>query len=979
MEAPTQSVKAPLRILHLEDSLMMARVIQHTLQQSLACEVTPASGRAEFEAALREGEFDLILCDVTLPDYDGLSALRLAKSAKPEVPVIIISGTIDEDGGVASMKLGASDFLLKQRMEGLVPAVHRALQEAEERRQRMAAEKALVESERFNRTILDGVKDYAILMLDPMGRVASWNAGAKAIQGYNADEIIGRHFSCFYIEEAIRAELPRHELEVATKVGRFEDTGWRVRKDGSRFWANVVINAVHDDRGQLLGFSKVTRNITERRQAEIEREQLIVSLEEAVTTANRSRSQLEAVIEAMEDGVFVFDMQRDVVLVNEAAARTYGFVSVAEVRQHLAFFVERFELADLTGTPIPFEQWPVSRILRGESLSNWEFHVRRKDIGREWFIAFSGAPVCDEQGTQILAVIITRDVTERQKVLKELQSTAVELRQASAAVEHERAQLADRVVERTANLTAANEELVRASRFKSEFLATMSHELRTPLNGILGMNELLLRTELTARQREFVEAGTLSGQTLLQLINDILDLSKIEAGKLELNPRECSLEALTYDVITVFSHAARQKGLTLTCEVEPQVCVTAECDDHRLRQILVNLLGNAFKFTASGGVTLRAQCRPANDSRAIVRFSVTDTGVGIPQAKVDRLFSPFSQVDSSTARQFGGTGLGLSISKQLVELMGGTIGVESQLGAGSTFWFEIPLQFIAGDLDVSRVREHLAGAKVLAVDGIDRDRQQIGECLRAWGCPTEQLATVYEALDAVEREEATGSPFAVVLADCQLAVGDESVVLQELAAHPRLPIIGLGTNEDSESADYLHQLGVRHLLTDPVRPSALFNALTSVLSVSVPSLSADKEQAIASREPSAPITGHILVAEDNQINQMFVIELLKHCGCTCDVASNGDEALVALQHKQYDLVLMDCQMPEMDGFTAAREIRRREAADGASRHIPIIALTANALKGDRERCLEAGMDDYLSKPLQVRQLLAMLEKHLSRQ
>ena len=605
-----------------------------------------------------------------------------------------------------------------------------------------------------------------------------------------------------------------------------------------------------------------------------------------------------------------------------------------------------------------------------------------------WDVVLTPILGSDGQPERLLGV--SRDITpahEAQEEIRQLnadlerrvQERTDDLRTANATIEQERSQLAQRVAERTAELTAANAQLEQASHYKSEFLATMSHELRTPLNGILGMNELLQRTELTARQREFVEAGTLSGQTLLQLINDILDLSKIEAGKLELNPRECSLEALTYDVITVFSHAARQKGLTLTCEVEPQVCVTAECDDHRLRQILVNLLGNAFKFTAFGSVTLRVQCRPANDSRAIVRFSVTDTGVGIPQAKADRLFSPFSQVDSSTARQFGGTGLGLSISKQLVELMGGTIGVESQLGAGSTFWFEIPLQFIAGDLDVSRMRQHLAGAEVLAVGGIDRNRRQIGECLHAWGCPAEQVATVREALDAVARAEAAGTPFAVVLADCQLTVGDEYVLLQKLAEQPRLPIIGLGTNEDSESADYLHQLGVRHLLTDPVRPSALFNALTSVLSVSVPSLPADKEQAKDSREPSAPITGHILVAEDNQINQMFVIELLKHCGCTCDVASNGDEALVALQHKQYDLVLMDCQMPEMDGFTASREVRRREATDGTSRRIPIIALTANALKGDRERCLDAGMDDYLSKPLQVRQLLSMLEKHLPRQ
>ena len=309
--------------------------------------------------------------------------------------------------------------------------------------------------------------------------------------------------------------------------------------------------------------------------------------------------------------------------------------------------------------------------------------------------------------------------------------------------------------------------------------------------------------------------------------------------------------------------------------------------------------------------------------------------------------------------------------------MGGQLGVESQVGVGSTFWFEVPLQLAAEDAAIAQRRDLLVGQRVLAVDGIDRERKQIGDSLQAWECPFEQVATLAEALEAIARAEAAGASFAVVLADYRLVVGDEFVLLQNLATQSRLPIIGLGTNPDDETIAYLRQLGVRHVLRDPIRPSALFNALTSVLSITSPTASPHQKSDATADEQPMTFSGHLLVAEDNHINQMFVRELLKHLGCTCDIVNNGDEVLTALQQNRYDLALMDCQMPEMDGFTATREIRRRETAGELPGRLPIIALTANALKGDRERCLDAGMDDYLSKPLNAAQLQAMLAKYLA--
>jgi PAS domain S-box-containing protein len=644
----------------------------------------------------------------------------------------------------------------------------------------------------------------------------------------------------------------------------------------------------------------------------------------------------------------------------KAALDEHAIVAITDARGQITFVNDKFcaisqySCAELIGQdhriinsghhPKAFirELWETitsGRVWKGE-IKN-----RAKD-GSYYWVDTTIVPFCDTDGVPTQYIAIRADISERKSVEEQL--------------------------------LQAWEAAESANQAKSEFLASMSHELRTPLNGILGMNELLMNTELTQRQRQFVEACSTSGKALLLQINDVLDLSKIEAGKLELDLHECNLEALVYDIADVFSHSTQQKGYPLHCHIDPAACVTALCDGNRVRQILVNLIGNAMKFTKSGAVTVRAVCVQQLDRQLALRFSVTDTGVGIPEDRRDRLFAPFSQVDSSTFREFGGTGLGLSICKQLVELMGGRIGVESQVGVGSTFWFEVSVQLAAEDTTVAKFRHVLAGKRVLAVDGIDRERKQIGDSLQAWECPCEQVATLTEALEAVARAEAAGDPFAVVLADCRLAVGDEYVLLQKLAKNSRRPIIGLGTDPDDESIAYLHQLGARHILRDPVRPSALFNALVSVLSVDAARQPPDDEPGQACESQQSLLTGHVLVAEDNHINQMYIAELLKYCGCTCDLAANGDEALEALRQQRYDLIVMDCQMPEMDGFTAAREIRRREVASELPNRLPIIALTANALKGDRERCLEAGMDDYLSKPLQAAQLQTMLAKYLSR-
>ena len=670
------------------------------------------------------------------------------------------------------------------------------------------------------------------------------------------------------------------------------------------------------------------------------------------------------------DAIVITDQEGIIVQANQQVAEVFGWTSSELLGQPVEMLMPPNLRA---GHPDLRRGYLGSALPRSMGSGSSELFGARKN-GTVFPVEINLGPLKTNDGPMVAASI--RDVSEHQRVVGELRSIATELQQANTTIEEERGVLAARVAERTADLVAANADLVRASHAKSEFLSTMSHELRTPLNGILGMNELLLKTELNERQQRYVTACNSSGKVLMQLVNDILDLSKIEAGKLELDPRECDLESLVYDVAEIMLHSAQEQGLTIHCRISPDACVSAQCDDNRLRQILVNLIGNAVKFTPEGSVTVSLEQVANRNNTARLRFVVTDTGVGIPAERLDRLFKAFSQVDSSTTRQFGGTGLGLSICKQLVELMGGEIGVESQVGAGTTFWFEIDVVTLGRLTIQERGQRLLAGRRILAINGLDQERQQLAECLQSWNCSFEHVSTIGEALVAAKNAVADNLPFHVVLADCRLVTGEEFVQIQKLAAVPLLQVIGVCSQSDEISRKHLRGLGVRHVLHAPVRPSALFNLLVSVLSVSGSLTSTEAERLVLQEHSDPKLSGHILLAEDNRINQLYIVELLKHFGCTSEIAGNGEEALAAVQKKHYDLVLMDCQMPDMDGFSATREIRKREESGNIAGRVPIIALTANALKGDRQRCLETGMDDYVSKPIEAETLRDTLARFL---
>ncbi|MEO7164319.1 MAG: PAS domain S-box protein, partial [Bdellovibrionia bacterium] len=642
--------------------------------------------------------------------------------------------------------------------------------------------------------VISNISGYAMVVLDLNGIILTWNEGAKRALNFNEKEIIGRHFSKLYSSDDVKSGKCDYYLNEAKTSGRIDDECWNYRKDGSRFWANVVISPLRDSQGQIYGYLSITKDLTEKKRAE--------------DSLKRSHSLLERKIEerTLELKYFNDDLTVSQKKYEELVNTVDGIVWETNLGSTTFSFVSR-HAERILGFPI--ESWLTEpgffkKILHDDDKlkPKWdyspgerrqrstEYRLISKDGTTVWVKDFTTIILEHNKPSKLCGIMV--DITDRKKI--------------------------------EAEIILTRESALEAARVKTEFLANMSHEIRTPLNAVIGMSSLVLTTGLNEEQSEYISTIKSSADALLTLINDILDFSKIEAGKLSLEVLDFNLDILIRTTSDLFSLSAKNKGLSFHINVAQDVPRNLRGDPGRLLQILMNLLSNALKFTPKGEVLLSVSLAKLQDEKLEIRFEIHDTGIGISEKIKNQLFSAFSQGDNSTARKYGGTGLGLSISKSLVDLMGGKVGVESVEGKGSDFWFVIPLE-----------------------------RAQ---------SPTQETALQTPAPDVPQ----SGSPL------------------------------------------------------------------------------------------------RILVAEDNATNQRVMLKFFEKIGCHADALANGKEVLQILEKRSYDVIFMDCQMPEMDGYEATRRIREQESVTGKPR-IPIVALTANALSGDREKCILAGMDDYLSKPV----------------
>ena len=677
-----------------------------------------------------------------------------------------------------------------------------------------------------------------------------------------------------------------------------------------------------------------------------ELEQEIADRQRAQEALHESEGRIRLLLDSTAEAIYGIDRDGRCTFCNPATVRLLGLKSADVLLGILAHGVMHHSRAD--GTPYPVRECKIANSLRlGEGIHSDEEVFWRAD-GTSFPVEYWAYPIRKE-GEIVGAVVTFLDITGR--------------RRAQAA------------------LLEAKEAAEAASRAKSEFLANMSHEIRTPMNGIIGMTELALDTTLTAEQRNYLALVKSSADSLLHVINDILDFSKIEAGKLELEKTEFEIRDLFRDTLKTLAQRADQKLLEICARVSPKVPKYLIGDPTRLRQLVVNLVGNAIKFTEEGNVVLDTELEASTGEEVRLHISVSDTGMGIPLEKQQIIFESFAQVDGSTTRRFGGTGLGLTISRQLVELMGGRMWVESELGKGSTFHFTCNFQpGTSAATEQERIAgQSLPGLNILIADNNPVNREIFAEMLTNWRMNPTLADSGASALELLEAAKKAGHAFPAVLLDALMPNIDGFQVLERIQADPALAgavIMLLSGNRHLVDTERCRQLGVRQCLTKPVGQSELLDAILLALGLGV----VEKQLIESSVRPPEKPKGrplNILLSEDNPVNQKLAIRVLEKAGHRVTLAGTGREAVTAWENAGipgFDVVLMDIQMPEMDGMEATAEIRNREKSSG--RHVPILAMTAHAMRGDKERCLASGMDGYISKPIQPAGLFAEIERCL---
>ena len=959
------------RILLVEDSPTQAAAISVLLQEAGLDVVEATTAEAALQI-LAEQPVDLMLTDLTLPGLSGIELCQRVKHdpATAALPVVVMTGSADVSNVLRSLAAGACAYASKEREPELLLATvqeqlagshsteqpvqqtvrfrdesfelsvtpsrllgvmlsafedlsvlnerHETLnvQLEEELRQRAVAEKALRDSEAIYHSLVENVP-VSLFRKDVEGRFTFGNLPFCRELGITAEELVGKTDHDFFPTE-LAEKYRANDRQVMNAGEVFEDVEAHHTPDGQQLFVQVMKAPVCDAEGNVIGVQCVFWDVTDR---ELSQRRL-----------QDSESRKKAIFESSLDCMIISDQDGNVVEFNRAAEQTFkcsrtdvlgtpldGFFATSDrARKNLDHYSETREEGSMIGR-------------------RQETPLRRKD-GSIFMAEVAMQPI--QLGDSLQFATVLHDITRRKQWEEDLQ-------QARNAAE-------------------------AANRAKSDFLANMSHEIRTPMNAVIGMTELVIGSKLDAEQRELLEVVHDSANSLLELINDILDFSKIEAGKLDLDPNPFSVRDRIGDAMKSLAMRAHQKDLELACHIAPDVPDALLGDAGRLRQVLVNLLGNAIKFTESGEVVLEVDLASDDSALPVLEFSVRDTGIGISPQQQRSIFNAFEQADTSTTRRFGGTGLGLAISSRIVQLMDGNISVESEPGRGSTFRFSVTLQHADPTL-LPLPSEHgsLIGLSVLIVDDNETNLQILREMLLNWELNPVSVLSAADALAQLSEQHVAGQPFELLVSDVNMPDMDGFTLVEQIRQRPEfsnLAIILLTSADRPGDIDRCRQLEVNRYLTKPAKQSELLTAIELATGVA--------EAGTASSHPSTPsqVVGplRILLAEDSRTNQQLALALLGQQGHSVEVAINGREAVAKSAAESFDLILMDIQMPELDGYEATAQIRQREVSAGE--RTPIIAMTAHAMKGDREQCLQAGMDDYVAKPIRTEELFAALAR-----
>ncbi len=775
------------------------------------------------------------------------------------------------------------------------------------------------------------------------------NPAYAKMHGYSIEELQGLSVLNLVAPE-VRADLPER-IRLIHETGHQVFETLHIRKDKSIFPVLIDATAIKDKNGKVLYRAINIQDITERKQSE--------------EVLNVEQILMNNLMNNLPVQIYFKDHKSRFIRINKTQALRLGFddpaYSIGKTdfdffsEEHAQQAYEDEQAIIRTGEPIRKEEK--------------ETYADQPD---KWVLT-TKIPLRDKNGKIIGTFGTSTDITDRKRADEVLLKTNQQLEKSISQ----------------ANTLALEAEMANIA--KSEFLANMSHEIRTPMNGVIGMTGLLLDTNLDEEQQRYAEIIRSSGETLLTLINDILDFSKIEAGKMELEMLNFDLQSLLDDFGSALAIRAQGKGLEFICAADPEVPALLQGDPGRLRQIITNLVGNAIKFTDQGEVAVHVHTVSKSEDEVELLFSIRDTGIGIAADKVDLIFNKFTQADTSTTRQFGGTGLGLAISKQLAELMGGSIGVKSKPGQGSEFWFTVRLKLQPeGSLSKLPAPANLHGVRILVVDDNATNREILYVRMISWGMRPMEKPDGHSAFQAMISAWEENDPFQIAVLDMHMPEMDGAMLAKMIKGDKRLektPLVLLTSLGERGEARRFESMGFAGYLVKPLRHTDLFNVLSATLATFSETGAAyqimTENHPIVTRHSarefqriSIDTRKRILLVEDNIINQQVALGFLKKYGLKADAAADGVEALKSLENIPYDLVLMDVQMPVMDGFEATRRIRDIHSKV-LNHSIPVIAMTANALQGDREKCLEAGMNDYISKPIEPQRLAEVLENWLS--